>query len=116
MMRSKLHPTGGVKITGSGPIARLDLDMLRTGLRHEGVLLLRGFEVNPTSFDAFSIRFAPNLVGHPNLERKVEKDRTLTQASPGREHFFAHSEMGYLPWQPDIAWFYCQTPARKGGE
>jgi alpha-ketoglutarate-dependent taurine dioxygenase len=116
MIRSQLHFSGGVKITGSGDIAAFDQSMLRTLFREEGVVLLSGFDVDLAGFDSFSARFAPDLVGHPNVGRKVQKDRTLTNASPGNDHFFAHAELGYTPFQPDIAWFYCQVPARKGGE
>ena len=106
----------GVTLCGAGKLEEIDVDTVIQLFQKFSAVLLRGFEAGQDQFRTLSNKISSEFVTHLNFARKPYGDRTLTGVSPGHGHFFAHAEMGYVPFRPDMAWFYCEQPARKGGE
>lgn len=101
---------------GTGKLEDLEVEAVCNAFQKYSVVLFRGFESGQDHFRTFSSKISSEFVTHVNFSRPFYGDRTMTGVSPGHGHFFAHAEMGYLPFKPDVAWFYCECPARKGGE
>jgi alpha-ketoglutarate-dependent taurine dioxygenase len=108
---------GTVLLSESETLGSLDRDAVAHSYRETGVVLFRGFDCDPAAFRTHTERFCNAFIVHPHPNREIiSADATTMGVSPGKDHFFAHSELGYSPIRPDVAWFYCQTPARVGGE
>lgn len=105
-----------VLVNGTGELSSLNIEDVRSAFRRSGAALFRGFDPGVEQFRTFSNSVSSEIITHVNFSRRPHGDRTVTSVSPGNGHLFAHSEMGYLPFRSDIAWFYCEKPASKGGE
>jgi hypothetical protein len=106
----------GATVCGTGKLEDFDASGIPPLFQQSNVVLFRGFDAGQDQFRIFSSKLSREFVTHVNFSREPYGDRTMTSVSPGKDHFFAHAEMGYLPFKPDVAWFYCEKPARKGGE
>lgn len=106
----------GAILCGTGKLGEIEVEKVIQTFQKANVILFRGFEAGQDEFRSLSDRISSEFITHLNFARQPYGDRTLTGVSPGRDHFFAHAEMGYVPFRPDVAWFYCERPARKGGE
>jgi alpha-ketoglutarate-dependent taurine dioxygenase len=111
-----LCETTGSIVCGTGDLTDLDVDTIQSLFQQSSVVLFRGFNAGRDQFRRFSSKVSSEFVTHLNFSRQQYGDRTMTSVSPGNGHFFAHAEMGYVPFRPDVAWFYCERPAREGGE
>jgi alpha-ketoglutarate-dependent taurine dioxygenase len=96
-------------------------DVIEAFLR-TGLVFFEGFELDQERFRAFTTQFAAAFVTEYNpLERHYLGDGTMT-VQYYAEGIPLHGEMAYLPrinpqlGPPDIMWFYCERPAREGGE
>ena len=103
-------------VHGAGKLTDIAAESVRSAFRNSSVVLFRGFEAGQEQFRKFSNNISSEIVTHVNFSRLAYGDRTMTGVTPGNGHFFAHAEMGYVPFRPDVAWFYCEHPASKGGE
>ena len=91
-----------------------------TAFREHGVLVFRGFPVDPVVFDAFTRRFAERFIIHANstqLRKPPERDVTIGTVDSGNDPLPPHSELAFLPrpFRPDIVFFHGVTQARVGG-
>jgi alpha-ketoglutarate-dependent taurine dioxygenase len=106
----------GATLFGPGKLGEIDVGTVIHLFQKSSAVLFRGFEAGQDQFRLLSKKMSKEFITHLNFTRQPYGDRTLTSVSPGHDHFFAHAEMGYVPFRPDVAWFYCERPARKGGE
>lgn len=95
-------------------------EMLARYLQIHGALLFRGFEIrNAGEFDAVVDAFAVERMHYSEgaTPRTEIRDFVYTSTEFPAEHSIAlHNELSYVVEWPKYIWFYCQTPAEKGGE
>jgi alpha-ketoglutarate-dependent taurine dioxygenase len=46
----------------------------------------------------------------------VSADRTTVEVVAGDTEMCLHQELGYVPWSPDILWFFCKRAPSAAGE
>lgn len=81
-----------------------------------GVLVFRGFNVNPWMMKSFADRFSSRF-NRDRLRPPVEGSEGLVQmVTEGTSYVEPHSEQANSPFRPDAIWFCCGMPATKGGE
>ena len=85
-----------------------------------GGVLFRGFGIhNVSEFRDIAVTIQPELAsyvgGDSPRNRVADKVYTSTEFPPHVE-IGLHNEMSYATWWPSKIFFYCQTPAMKGGE
>jgi alpha-ketoglutarate-dependent taurine dioxygenase len=115
---SDLFQDGGLLICPSEPqerLAALDRAHLIALFEHHGVLLFRGFALDPqhiSSFtDRFTERYAPDAVRRaPRFGQPIVHD-----VDHGRSAIPLHSEASFAATWPEIVWFYCNIPPRAAG-
>lgn len=84
--------------------------------RTAGVLLFRGFAVDPWLMKAFADRFSSRF-NRDRLRPPVEGSKGLVQkVTEGMGYAQPHAEQANSPFRPDAIWFCCETPADRGGE
>lgn len=105
-----------IEISGQTNLADIPIELTIDSLKKNGLALIRGCSVNKEIFKIFTESICSNFTPHINLSREYFGDQTFMSVSAGSDHFFAHSEMAYSPLRPDIAIFFCATPALSGGE
>ena len=82
-----------------------------------GAVLFRGFNSSLEAFEKLTNKFTSNYTVNGNLTRKpVSADGTTQTVNAGEQLIPPHAEMAYTPFRPEILWFYCETPASRGGE
>ena len=86
-----------------------------------GVLLLRGFGVNPEQFgDVVSALSPPRsrleYVGGIVPRSKLRDGVYTTTAFPNHAKLVQHQEMAYYRWWPQKLYFYCEIACEQGGE
>ena len=82
-----------------------------------GALLFRGFNVTVVDFENFTNKFTTNYTVNGSLTRTpVSADGITQTVNAGAQLIPPHAEMAYTPFRPDMLWFYCATPASRGGE
>lgn len=90
-------------------------------LEHEGVMLLRG-SCSVRQFKALSNAVTRDFmpyIGGSNHQRKVVDKMGTIMTAPGGKHngtIQIHGEQCYQNSRPDVLFFYCETPARSGGD
>jgi alpha-ketoglutarate-dependent taurine dioxygenase len=103
--------------TPGAALLGLDVEDVVRLYKARGAVHFRGFAVDVESFGRFTERFTAEFVVNGSLTREpVSEDGKTQTVNTGHEFLPLHSEMAYSPFRPDLLWFYCQTPARKGGE
>jgi alpha-ketoglutarate-dependent taurine dioxygenase len=99
---------------------RIDAGALIRNLGHTGVVLLRGFQEDLDTFEAFTRRFCSHF--YPTASRSGfrlgEGDGFSTTTPPQNILLLAHSEGAFRPFQwPDVGFFHCiESPVAAGGE
>src|SRR5215471_15168281 len=43
-------------------------------------------------------------------------DRTIVEVVGGEADMCLHQELGYVPWSPDVVWFFCRKAPSSGGQ
>ena len=82
-----------------------------------GAVLFRGFNGGLEGFENFTKKFTTNYTVNGSLTRKpVSADGTTQTVNAGDRLIPPHAEMAYTPFRPEMLWFYCETPASRGGE
>ncbi|QNM96586.1 TauD/TfdA family dioxygenase [Chitinimonas koreensis] len=94
----------------------LDGAAARAVVQRSGALLLRGFSGGQDGFERFSRSVAERFVHNGNDSREALGDGGKTRSvTPGHNFVGPHSEFSYMPFRPDLLFFYCARPARTGG-
>jgi len=91
-----------------------------------GVLVFRGFSLEPERITALTNRFTAKYSGEADRRpsrygQKVVHDvdaygMDMGKGVIGDGHVGWHSENGFSPTWPEVVWFYCVTPPEKGGK
>lgn len=98
-------------------ILDVDLDAVVDHYREAGALLLRGFSVDAERFGELTQRLATDFVVNGGATREtVSKDGRTQTVNAGSHLIALHSEMGYSPFRPEIAFFFCEIAPARGGE
>lgn len=85
--------------------------------RSHGALLFRGFSPTIDEFKSFTAQFCPYFIAYPGGKREAVNNETDIQTvDVTRAGIPLHSELSYSPVRPDIGWFFCVTPPRRGGQ
>ncbi|MEH2262929.1 TauD/TfdA family dioxygenase [Nostoc sp.] len=111
--------TGTAKIVYSTndcqDILRLSQAEIIELFKSSGVVLFRGFEVTPMLMKEFSEKFSCSYLKDPT-KTSIDSVDFVNSVDNGMGASAAHTEHGSSPYQPDVIWFCCQTPAQEGGE
>lgn len=106
-----------IKPNAKGKILDLNVQQIKNLLHENGVVLFRGFEVDDAIFKEFSSRFMGSVLSHgASTRKKADPDGTVVEVVQGQKSMCLHKELGYVPWTPDLVWFYCKIAAKNGGE
>ncbi|KAB2379131.1 TauD/TfdA family dioxygenase [Actinomadura montaniterrae] len=113
-----LTENGGTLVSGNGEdLLDLSRDDVLAAFRESGALMFRGFTGGVESFCSFAERFSTRFRSHGGSNRdKIDGKDTLQTVVAGTERIGPHSELRYMPFSPDVLWFYCVRPADEGGE
>jgi alpha-ketoglutarate-dependent taurine dioxygenase len=96
-------------------------DTLSAIAQRDGVILFRGFPLQSAlDFDAWISAFDwPNFSYLDSLSNAVRVNLTprvfTANEAPAEVTIFLHHEMAQTPIYPQKLFFYCETPAEKGG-
>lgn len=94
----------------------LPVDTIRELFKSAGVLVFRGFDVDPHSMKKFAERFSSRF-NRDRLRPPVEgSDGFVQKVNEGMGYAQPHSEQADSPFRPDAIWFCCTTPASEGGQ
>ena len=120
-MNIKSEPFG----TGSGriiynndrqDILQLPVAEIKELFKPAGMLMFRGFEVDPRLMQSFAEQFSSRF-NRDRLRPPVEgSDGFVQMVTEGMGYVEPHSEQANSPFRPDAIWFCCDTPAAQGGE
>lgn len=95
-------------------------ELIGDGLRRHGAVLFRGFEVSSTpEFEEFIKAAAGDLLiyhDQTSPRHKVGGNIYTSTDYPAGEEIFLHNESSYAAVWPLRIFFYCITPAARGGE
>ncbi|SNR96518.1 non-ribosomal peptide synthetase [Pseudomonas segetis] len=87
-------------------------------LLNHGGLLFRGFNLpNAAAFEQFAQAIEPDLYGTYGDLPKNSSGKNIYHSTPYPEQHMIlfHNESSHLPQWPRKQWFYCETPAPRGG-
>ena len=93
------------------------VEHIKNQYKEYGALLFRGFNIDVDQFRSFTDLFCHDYVSNksPGRESASEDGRVQT-VNLGERHFALHPEIAREPWQPEIAWFLCESPCTQGGQ
>ncbi len=117
MPLSDLFDGQGVIITPSmgERLVDLDGDAIISLFELKGVLLFRGFDLEPhhisTVTDRYTERYTPDAL---RRETRFEQ-QDVHDVDYGTFPVPLHSEASFAPAWSEIVWFYCNVPPREGG-
>ncbi len=121
-MRIKDEPFGdsGARIihrsATQNDLLELPVEEIRELFKVSGVLLFRGFGVDPLLMKAFARQFSWRF-NRDRLRPPVPgSDGYVQKVTEGMGYVEPHSEQANSPFRPDAIWFCCDTPASQGGE
>jgi hypothetical protein len=82
-------------------------------LQHDGVIVLRGFDVDPTRFN----RLVANVSGRITIDPAREfYGKVAQKVDSGFDPIGLHIENGATPNPPDLLWFCCVRAANEGSQ
>ena len=87
-------------------------------LRTHGGLLFRGFNLpDAAAFEQFAQAIEPDLYGTYGDLPKNTSGKNIYHSTPYPEQHMIlfHNESSHLPQWPRKQWFFCETPAPRGG-
>ena len=106
-------------VRGAPASSLLELDRSHViGLfKQSGVLLFRGFDVDPALFCEFTDHYGQDFgrIGG-TLRTSANEAGSLFEVTEGTGDLEFHTELAHSPCRPDIIWFWCLKPADIGGE
>lgn len=111
-------PNLPVRVLPSSSIKRLghlSSSDIRTRFRRDGALLFRGFSPSIEEFKAFTAQFCQYFIAYPGSKRgRVNDETNIQTVDMDKAGIPFHSELSYSPVRPDLAWFFCVVPPRRG--
>lgn len=121
MKKTTIEPREGLFVIepshGDRSLCSLDSERVKHDYKHYGALLFRGFDYSLDDFKAFSDQFCSNYVSNKSPGRnQLSQDGRVQTVNLGERSFALHPEIAREPWQPDVAWFACESPSKLGGE
>ena len=113
----QLTGTFGVVLTPAAePQALLSAAALRPLVAEHRAVLLRDFPIDVEAILALARELFEGKMIYGQDRRQISACDTVQFTSPGRQWIQLHCEASYSPLRPDLALFYCDAPALKGGE
>ena len=98
-------------------IIDLDPNEIFSFYREHGGIHFRGFDLDLTLFSKFTDLFCSHYVSNESPGREIlSDDGRIQSVNIGERHFPLHPEMAREPWQPEVAWFNCESPAKIQGQ
>jgi alpha-ketoglutarate-dependent taurine dioxygenase len=98
-------------------LLKLETENVLSLFKQHGGILFRGFKVDLSAFSSFTDQFCTHYVSNESPGREMlSEDGRIQTVNIGERHFPLHPEMAREPWQPDVAWFNCESPAQIQGE
>ena len=98
-------------------LLQLDVSEIQKLFQASGFLLFRAFDTNLETFQAFVKRFTSQfLVDRGNSKTSEPSGGFVQSVTVGTKPIDLHCENAVSAERPDIIWFYCATPALRGGE
>ena len=119
-----LFEGGGLKISPDSNKKILDLDYneIVTLFERHGVLLFRGFDLDPYEIthvaNVYTERYAVDANRRATRfqdKQSVVRDVDYHNIEKGDSSVLLHSEASFTPAWPEIIWFYCHIPPIDGG-
>ncbi|WLG21280.1 amino acid adenylation domain-containing protein [Pseudomonas sp. FP1154] len=93
-------------------------EWINAQLLTHGGLLFRGFNLpDASAFEQFAQAIEPDLYGTYGDLPKNKSGKNIYHSTPYPEQHMIlfHNESSHLPQWPRKQWFYCETPAPRGG-
>lgn len=101
-------------------ILNLDQQLLLNLFESTHFLFFTNFSVDTSTFTTFTDQFSENFIGYAGgayTRQTIGGHETLLSVTGNTLYSVpAHGEMYYMEKRPDLIWFYCASPAKKGGE
>jgi alpha-ketoglutarate-dependent taurine dioxygenase len=98
-------------------VLSLDMSKIQSLFKSSGVILFRGFEVNDQTFLASVSPYTSQFLrDYGNSKTSDPAGGFIQSVTLGTNPIELHCENAVSAERPDIVWFYCATPALKGGE
>ena len=98
----------------AGTAAALDRMKVVTLFERHGVLLLRGFDLDPSNLVAFTDRFAEQYSPDAIWRQARFGAKEIHTVNTGHFDIPLHSEASYGAAWPEIVFFYCSVPPSPG--
>lgn len=118
-IKSEPFGTGSARIIYCGAnrdILQLPVAEIKELFKSAGVLIFRGFGVDPWLMQLFAKQFSSRF-NRDRLRPPVQGSNGYVQmVTEGMGYVEPHSEQANSPFRPDAIWFCCDTPAAEGGE
>ncbi len=98
--------------------AEANRDKVEGWLREHGGILFRGFDLpTPADFEGFCQALCPELYGQYGDLPKKEGGKNIYKSTPYPKDrmILFHNESAHQHRWPRRQWFYCETPAARGG-
>jgi alpha-ketoglutarate-dependent taurine dioxygenase len=128
MKTSKISDDWGLTVTPTENESILDLQYneIVSLFERYGVLLFRGFELTPealtTVTNCYTEKYSGDALRRPSrYGQKAVHDVDYSGLNVrgeivGGGYVDWHSENGFAPTWPEVVWFYCNVPPKKGGK
>jgi len=97
-------------------ILALPVSEIKDLFKSAGVLLFRGFGVDPWLMKSFAEQFSSRFNRDRLRPPVAGSDGFVQKVTEGVSYVEPHSEQANSPFRPDAIWFCCTTPAEAGGE
>ena len=115
---SELFEGGGLIIHKSEETSIFDLKYreIVTLFEKYGVIIFRGFELDPAELTKFTDIYTESYSGDA-MRREIRFDnKNIRNVDYGFSKVDLHSEASFTPSWPELIWFYCIIPPFNGGE
>jgi len=104
------EPDGPLIVEGSA-----ERDEVIALFERHGVLLFRGFDLDPRAVVAFTSRFAEQFAPDAIWRERRFGEHTIHTVNSGSYGIALHSEASFGAAWPEIIFFYCSVPPLRGG-
>ena len=80
-----------------------------------GVIVFKGFKSDPNKIIEITNLYTKSYASDAPRRQQMYGEQNLNSVDEGFHEMPLHSEASYSPSWPEILWFYCVTPSKKGG-
>ena len=111
--------TGSTRIVhreANAELLEIPPDDIKSLFQSAGVLLFRGFEVDPMTMLSFAARYSSRFNRDRLRPPVAGSDGYVQMVTEGMGYVEPHSEQANSPFRPDAIWFCCEVPAESDGE